>query len=272
MSSRGYIDRAIRHVLEAESHALGAEQDASRPGLLQQLDPRVKVVCAMLFIITAAATHSVAGVASLFLIVTALALLSSLSLGSIALRVWLPMLLFTIVIASPSLFTTPGRSLAALPLVGWTVTEQGLRTASMLFARVMTASTIAYVLVVSTTWPRLLAALRRLRVPAAIVVLISMTYRYIFLLATTAHDMLLSRRSRLVGRLTPLMQRTTTSAMAGTLMLRSIQLGNDVHLAMRSRGFHGSFDSLDTFRARFRDLAALAIVFAIATVLIWRGR
>jgi len=272
MSRRGFIDRAIRHVLEAESHALGAEQGASRPGLLQQLDPRVKVLCAALFIVAAAATHSVAGVVCLFAIVTTLALVSSLSVGSIALRVWLPMLIFTIVIASPSLFTTPGRAVAALPLIGWTVTEQGVRTASMLFARVMTASTIAYVLVISTTWPRLLAALRRLRVPAAVVVLIGMTYRYIFLLGGAAHDMLLSRRSRMVGSLTRPMQRSLTSAMAGTLMLRSIQLGNDVHLAMRSRGFRGSFDSLDTFKARSRDLAALTIVVMIAALLIWRGR
>lgn len=272
MTGRGFIDRGLRHVLDAESHALGAEQAASGPGFLQRLDPRAKVVSAALLLVAIAASRSLGAIVAVLLAVTLLAIASSIALRSIALRVWLPLVLFTLVIASPALFTTPGDPLVTLPVVSGTATKQGLRTSLFLLSRVLTAGTIAYVLVTSTTWPRVLAALRRLGVPAPVVVLLGMTYRYIFLLTGAAHDMLLSRRSRDVGPLHRREQRAVASAMMGSLMLRSLALGHDVHLAMVSRGFRGSFDSLETFRAGWRDGVALLLVVSMAALTIWSGR
>jgi cobalt ECF transporter T component CbiQ len=272
MSGRGFVRRAIGQVLEAETWALEAASDSERRGLLQRLDPRVKVVSAALLLVGAAASHSVAAIAAVFATVTFFGVLSSLTFRSMALRVWIPVLLFTLVIGSPAVFTTPGTTSLTIPGTSFTVTEQGVRTALLLVARVLTAGTIAYVLVVSTSWPRVLAALRRLHVPAPAVALLAMTYRYIFLLTGAAHDMLQSRESRAVGRMSRSTQRSVASAMMGSLMLRSLALSNDVHRAMQSRGFRGSFDSLETFRARGRDLLALAFAFSATIVTIWSGR
>jgi energy-coupling factor transporter ATP-binding protein EcfA2 len=46
-----------------------------------------------------------------------------------------------------------------------------------------------------------LKALRVLRVPVVFVVILAMTYRYVFVLLWTVHDMFEARQSRLVGRL-----------------------------------------------------------------------
>ena len=57
-------------------------------------------------------------------------------------------------------------------------------------------------MVLCTPWSYLLKALRVLRLPVVLVVVLGMTYRYIFLLLRNAHDMFTSRKSRMVGRLT----------------------------------------------------------------------
>lgn len=272
MPGRGVVRRAIGQVLEAETWALQAASDSERSGLLQRLDPRVKVVSAGMLLVAVAASHSVTAIAATFASVTLFGLVSSLTLRSIAVRVWIPVLAFTFVIGLPALFTTPGVPALTIPATSVDVTEQGIRTAVLLLSRVLTAGTIAYLLVVSTSWPRVLAALRRLRVPASAVALLAMTYRYIFLLTSAAHDMLRSRESRTVGHLAGSTQRRVAAAMTGSLMLRSLALSNDVHHAMRSRGFRGSFDSLETFRARGRDLAALAFALTATILTIWSGR
>ena len=56
-------------------------------------------------------------------------------------------------------------------------------------------------LVLTTPWNTLLKALSVLRVPDGFILILGMTYRYIYLLLTTLDDMLLSRKSRVVGRM-----------------------------------------------------------------------
>jgi len=57
-------------------------------------------------------------------------------------------------------------------------------------------------LVLTTRWTSILAALRWFRVPSVFVTILGMTYRYIFLLLHTANSMFLARRSRSLGTFT----------------------------------------------------------------------
>ena len=118
----------------------------------------------------------------------------------LAKRVWLIVLGFTGVIAIPALFITPGRPIASNGTIA--ITEQGLRTASLLVLRVETAVTFTTLLILCTPWTHVLKALRALRLPKEAITMLAMTYRYVFLLVDTAGQMFESRRSRTVGVLT----------------------------------------------------------------------
>ena len=50
MSQSSFIERTIRGFTRALSKALISEQVASRPGLLQQFDPRVRVIGLLIFV------------------------------------------------------------------------------------------------------------------------------------------------------------------------------------------------------------------------------
>ena len=103
-----------------------------------------------------------------------------------------------------------------------------------------------------------------LRLPIVLVVILGMTYRYIFLLLRNAHDMFRSRKSRMVGRLDGREQRRAATASAGVLMSKTLQLSGDVYLAMRSRGFQGEVYVLDEFRTGWFDWIVLAAFLTVA--------
>ena len=105
------------------------------------------------------------------------------------------LLTFTGFISFPALFLTPGQAIYSLPLLGWSVTEQGLRAAIYLIMRAETPATFSVLLVLCTPWSNVLKALRVLRLPVVLVVILGMTYRYIFLLLRNAHDMFKSRKT-----------------------------------------------------------------------------
>jgi cobalt/nickel transport system permease protein len=180
----------------------------------------------------------------------------------------MPVFLFTGCIALPATFLTPGDSFRA----GWPITEQGLRTAGFLLMRSETAVSLSTLLVLTTRWAHILKALRVLRLPVVFVVILGMTYRYLFVMLEIALDMFESRESRTVGVLEGPDKRRLATATVGVLLSKSYHLSTDVHLAMQSRGFRGEVYILDDFEFRRADGAWLFLFFAAATAVVWAGR
>ena len=267
-----FVERTIGSLAEAMERALYAEELAKADGLLQRLDPRVKVVGLLLLIIAAALARNIAVILALFAFAVALALLSRVSLRTLATRVWVGALVFTGILALPAIFITPGQALARVPLLGWPITAQGLGAAAYLITRVETATTYSLLLILCTPWAHVLKALRVLRVPVVFVVILGMTYRYIFLMLQTAQDMFESRQSRMVGTLEGADRRRLAGASVGVLLSKSIQLSSDVYIAMLSRGYRGEVYTLDDFQMRGRDWVALAVFAGAAALAFWLGR
>ena len=271
-NSRGVVERSLASFVDALEHAFYAEESAKKNGLLQKLDPRIKIAAVFPLIVIAALARRLGVIVALFATAVVLALLSRVPLATLAKRVWLGVLTFTGFISFPALFLTPGVAIYTLPLLGWSVTEQGLRAAMYLIMRAETAATFSVLLVLCTPWSFVLKALRVLRLPIVLVVILGITYRYIFLFLRNAHDMFMSRKSRMVGHLDGGEQRRAATAGTGVLMSKTIQLSGDVYLAMRSRGFQGEVYVLDEFQTHWFDWAMLAVFISIALLAFWFGR
>jgi cobalt/nickel transport system permease protein len=271
-NSQGVVERSLASFVNALQHAFYAEELAKKNGVLQKLDPRVKIAAILPLIVIAALARRLWVIAVLFVIAVGVAMLSHVPLSTLAKRVWLGVLTFTGLISLPALFLTAGRAIYTLPLLGWIVTAQGFRAAAYLIMRAETAATFSVLLVLCTPWTNLLKAFRVLRLPIVLVVILGMTYRYIFLLLRNAHDMFTSRKSRMVGRLDGREQRRAATASAGVLMSKTLQLSGDVYLAMRSRGFLGEVYVLDEFKTGWFDWVMFAAFVTVGALAFWFGR
>ena len=256
----------------ALGHALVSEQVARERGLLQTLDPRVRVAGLLVMVLAVTLSHRISVVLALFCVAVLIALLSKVSLWTLATRVWLAVLLFTGVIALPALFLTPGDTIFAIGGGTLRITAQGASTVLLLIARVETAVTFTTLLVLCTPWMNVLKALRAFHVPQEVVMMLAMTHRYVFLLAETAGQMFESRQSRTVGRLDGAAQRRITARTAGVLLSRSVELSSDVFLAMQSRGFRGDVKILSEFSMSARDYVGLIAFLACGGFAVWMGR
>ena len=272
MSRHIFIESTVRGFTRALSKALISERTSSQPGLLQTFDPRVRVVGLLALVLAVVVCRRPAVIASLFVVSVLLAIASRVSVGLLVKRVWLIIFGFTGLIAVPALFLTPGTPVFTLPGLALSISAQGMRTAGLLILRVETTVTLTTVLVLCTPWPRLLKALRSLHVPAEIVTMLAMTHRYIFLLIETANQMFESRQSRMVGELSGPEQRRMAARTAGVLLSKSIDLSQEVYMAMLSRGFCGDIRLLTDFRMRLTDYAGLTVFLFISCAAVWMGR
>ncbi len=264
---RGLIENTLEGLHAAMERALYAEASASRGGLLQRLDPRVKVAGLLSLVVAVALATKLWLIAAVLALAVVLACVSAIPLRVLASRAWIAALLFSGIIAAPALFLTPGTSLYGLP-----ITMQGARTAGFLVLRAETAATLMLVLICTTRWTHVLKALRIFRVPVVVVVILGMTCRYILLMLETAHEMFESRKSRTVNAMTPAEQRRLAVAGSGVLLGKTLHMSGEVYLAMQARGFRGEVFLLEDFQMGKLDWLALGAFAVLASVSVWAGR
>src|SRR4051794_10204098 len=250
MPGRSTAERILAHLHTAAERTLVAETAAADNGLLQHLDARAKLIGLAALILTGVWTRNAAALFVLLMAAAALALASRLHPRHFAATAGA--LSFTLIIALPSLFLTPGDPILRVFLLG-PVSFQGCRSAMMLLLRVTLATSCSTLLILTTPWSHVMKSLRILRVPVVAIVILSMTYRYVFVLLRLASDLFEARESRCVGRLTRPEERRLIASGVGVLLSRALVMSEEVYLAMRSRGFLGEVYVLNDLHMRRND-------------------
>jgi len=272
VSARGTFAGTIVGISRTLADAMVYEDLAHRPGLLQSLDPRARLVGLLSLVLAVTLAHRLSAILLLLAAGALLARLSHVGILLLGKRVWLPVLVFSAIVALPAVFLTPGSPAFSIDALAFEATHQGLNSAALLISRVEAAATLTTLLVVTTPWMHILNALRSFRVPQEIVLILAMTHRYVFLLAETATQMFQSRQSRTVGSLDRATQRHVTTRTAGVLLSKSMELSGEVFLAMQARGFRGNARALVGCRLRAKDFLGMAAFLAFATLCVWAGR
>ncbi len=267
MSREGFLTKNISGLTSAlQSLVLNEELSRAR-GLLQGLDPRVKLFTTILLIVIAALAQDLRILAAIILLAVAMVVSSRIPAGFFIKRALL-FLPFTVIIALPALFITHGDPLWQAG--GRTIiTAQGAHTAEFLLLRVMASLSCGVLLFLTTPWNSILLAFRWFRLPALVCDILGMTYRYIFLFLHTANSMFLARRSRSLGTFSgPENRRWLARSLASTLS-KSQHLSEEVYLAMLSRGYQGEIYTINRLQLKGRDILWTGAVILIAAALLW---
>jgi cobalt/nickel transport system permease protein len=242
------------------------DQYSYRDSLVHRLDPRVKLVATLAFILAVTATPPPAWPAFSVLLILVLGLIwaAHLSLG-VGLRRSMIAIPFSLVVALSIPFTTAGKPLFRLHLFSWplTITDQGLLVFWAVVLRAWLSVLAAGLLTSTTHFIELLRAMKSLGLPKVMVSVISFMYRYIFVLVDEAMRLSMARDSRSAdpdgrGGGTPLWRAQVLGGMIGTLFLRSYERSERIYAAMLSRGFTGEIHTLKDTSLHQKDVITLA--------------
>jgi cobalt/nickel transport system permease protein len=266
-----FLEKTLSGITQTLERSLFAEAISLQPGLFQALDPRLKILATLALLIGVSTARNLWVIGCVYLLVVCFALASAIPADFFIRRVWLAVPLFTGLIALPALFMVPGQSLLHLPF-GLIVTRTGAQSVLFLLLRVSTSLSIVLLLILTTPWNTVLAALSVLKVPDVFILILGMTIRYIYLLLHIANDMFLSRKSRVIGRMSGSEERHMLAAIGATLLSKSLNMSSEVYLAMVSRGYRGAVVTFKPFRMRQQDWYWAAFFIAITMLIIYLGR
>lgn len=261
-------------------HAAHIDRYEARDSLLHRLDPRVKVVVTLLFILSNVLLPDGAWPAYLaawffLLLAVSLARLSPL----FVLRRSLLALPFVLAAVSV-LFTVPGETRLSWQIgtLSLTVSDQGLIRFGSILVRSWLSVQMAILLTATTQFPDLMHALRHLKVPALLVAIIAFMYRYLSVLVDEARRLLRAREARsaqgpqgTAGR-SLRWRAQVAGGMVGQLFLRSMERSDRVYGAMVARGYRGQLLTMNPHVMGRPDwfMAAGALLLLLTIQLIGR--
>lgn len=243
---------------------------------LHRLDPRIKLVTVLAFILAAALTPDGAWLAfaALGLLWFSATLLADVP-PLLLLRRGLVALPFGLA-AVTVLFTLPGEPLWAIPLGKGqlAISDAGLIRFLTIMLKSWVSVLMALLLSACTTFPDILRAMRGIGIPKVLVGVISFMYRYIFVLADEALRLMRAREARMAAG--PAGQRSgggiawrakIVGVMAGNLFVRSFTRSERVYQAMIARGYRGELLWLDKPHVRPPDVLAGALFILLLTLI-----
>lgn len=231
------------------------DQYSDRDSFGHRLDPRVKFLLVLLFILCVVLTPpgSWTGFALYFGLIAGLILISRLPPGYVIKRSLL-VVPFVLLIAVFVPFFKEGEPVASYSIWAWqvTVTKEGLQVLGNILVKAWLSMLGLVWLTATTKITNLLHALEKLHLPGVMVMIMAFMYRYIFVIVDETMRMRQARDSRNFGG-SRMRQLRTVGNMIGTLFIRSYERSERVYTAMVSRGFDGQSRTLDRLRLRKSD-------------------
>lgn len=124
-------------------------------------------------------------------------------------------------------------------------------------------------LMCTTPFSLLLEAMRKMGVPRLLVIQLGFLYRYVFVLIDQAMRVRRARDFRGAGRAGAGRQLAAAGGMIGSLLIRTLERSEQVHLAMCARGYRGQSVSLGRLQWTRQD--TIFLVVTAVYLLICRG-
>jgi cobalt/nickel transport system permease protein len=280
---KGFVGKTIDGIFGFLEEAFISESNSRRRGLLQNLDPRAKLISILAVIFATSLIGNLRVLIFIYVLTLIFAYLSKIEVGFFIKRVWLFIPVFAGIIALPMIFNIflpgdplfqvaylgPGAHLGPLTLPeSIFITRQGLNGAVIFTMRVATCVSAVVLLFITTPQQILFKSLRTVGVPKLYVLTMEMAYRYIFLLMDLVRELYVAKKARTIRARGMFDEQKWVGGRMGYTLIRSLDMSEKVHMAMMSRGFSGDVHIMQEFKMQNRDYIAGATAITLSVVLV----
>jgi cobalt/nickel transport system permease protein len=271
-----FLERGIDHLAGVIKNGYAQWEFSSQIGFFQKIDARVKVLFLLFFIFIVSLKRDVLPETYIWIFVFMLILFSRLSILRIYKRVLFLGFLFGFLIALPSAFNIITKGEIVLPVARlsrpysfWIyhipadigITREGICGVVMLTMRVVNSLSLSFLVLYTTPFHEIIRALKVLKVPDSFLIIITLCYKYIFILSKTVEDMHLAKKSRIVRELSHAEAREWIAGRMAFIFRKTRLRCEEVFKAMSGRGFSDTIKFYGFRKMRMADWGAATFLF-----------
>jgi cobalt ECF transporter T component CbiQ len=279
-----FIDNGIIHLGKVIKTGYIQWELASKDSIFHRIDARVKVLFLLFFIIIVSLKKEILPEIIIALFVFSLTAISRLNLFNFYKKVIPLGFIFGFLIALPSAFNVITKGEVILPVIHlsrhhdfWIyhvpqtigITREGMLGVIMLTLRVLNSIALSFLVLYTTPFSEIIRALKVIKVPDAILTIIILTYKYIFIFAKTVEDMHLAKKSRMPGEATNTEARKWIAGRIAFMFRKTQQRCEDVFKAMLGRGFSDTIKLYGFRKMDSMDWTAGFFLFFAGVIFLW---
>ncbi|MBF0607638.1 MAG: cobalt ECF transporter T component CbiQ [Candidatus Magnetobacterium sp. LHC-1] len=279
-----FIEKGIHHLADVIKTGYIQWESASTDNYFQRIDARIKVLFLLCYVIIINLKKDIMSEAFIGAFIFILIMLSRVNVFNLYRRVIFLGFIFGFLISAPSAFNfiTRGEIIfhilhLARPYDFWFyhipkeigITREGIYGVMMLTSRVMNSLSLSFFVLYTTPFPEIIKALKVLKVPDGFLMIIALSYKYMFIFARTVEDMHLAKKSRLAGHVSNADARRWIAGRIAFVFKKTMLRCEDIYKAMCCRGFDNDIKIYGVSRLHTRDWATAIAFCMIAIIFLW---
>lgn len=277
--SPSYLDRSIHSLSKYILTSYIEWETASQTGVFQKIDSRIKIFFLIYFIVIVSLLKSLTSEILLGTFIMLFVIFSRLPLFQFYKKIFITGGIFGFLIPLPSALNifTPGELLlpllhlpnifipfASSEVIG--ITREGFLGVLMIYCRVINSLSITFLVFYTTPFSEMMRGIGIFRIPEAIVMVIALTYKYLFLFVKMIQEMHLARKARYIGGEKRSAMRSWVAGRIVFIFQRSQRRFEEVYRAMVSRGFTGKVNNPLPKALRKRDLLSGIFIIIVGII------
>lgn len=279
------LEKGVQYLARIIRESYLQWESSRRDGLLQAVDPRLKLLFLAVFLVLVSIKRELAPQAGIAALLFILYCASRLDILPLYRRILGAALLFGVLVPLPALLNIFDGVEPLIPIwhlergyqlwlyhipqtIG--ITYNGLYGMALLTCRVANSVALSLLVLHTTSFPDLIKALRVFRVPESFIAVITLSYKYVFTFTRILEDMHLAKKSRLLGGMDGSQSRSWAAGRMAFLFQKSQGRCEDIFKAMVSRGYENRipFHTFQKLQAKEWG-AALAGLALWTCLLLW---
>jgi cobalt/nickel transport system permease protein len=274
-----FIDKTLKNVAGFIKTGYIQNDTASKKGLFQQLDARIKVIFLLFFIVIISFQQNIPRQLFITAILFILYVLSWINLAVVYKKLFLFSFFFGFLVIVPACLNiiTDGKIIIFLirfnaPHRFWFyhlpstigLTKEGCILVTKFFLRVFNSLALAILIFYTTPFNETIKALGTFRVPQLFLMVITLAYKFIFILSQTTEETYLALKSRWWSSPGVSGANELVAGRIVYIFRRSWLKYEEIYKAMLARGFSGKVNLCYPKKFRWKDAAFLILLISVA--------
>jgi cobalt/nickel transport system permease protein len=278
-----FLDKTILNSAGAIKSIYLQAENAAMENFIQKVNPYVKLISLIYMVILISIVNNPYKQSLITLFIFLLYLFARFKVFEVYRKIFTLAFIFGFIVVLPASLNiiTPGDIIFNLitfdkPYRFWIYnipqyigfTENGFQVVFLIFLRIMNSVSFALLIVFSTPFSSFIKSFKIIAVPDTFLMIISLAYKYIFILSRTIEETYFALKSRLIGNVKNKNIRNLISGRIFFIFKKSGIIYENTYFAMVSRGYTGKVKLSLSYHFTFMDLVSMIIIVAAGLFII----
>ena len=278
-----FLDKTIINSSKAVKSIYLQAENATRDNFIHEINPKVKFISLIYMVIVISVVSNLVTQVFIAAFIFSLYVIARLKIFGVYKKIFFLAFIFGFLVVLPASLNviTPGKIIFNIisfnkpshfliynipQNIGFTI--NGLQVVSIVFLRVFNSVSFALLVVYTTPFPSFIKSFKMIGVPDTFLMIISLAYKYIFILSRIIEETYFAFKSRLSGNIKSSSLRKLIGGRIFFIFKRSMIIYQDTYHAMVSRGYRGKVVLHSQNHFTFKDVVVLMIIVISGIVFI----